>query len=223
MGMGFSKAGLKPALKAVAVLGPALLILYIIIGAVRSGFSAEQSLIERLTAATEILEDREDGWGALGDSYSAKTFGGPWSRLAEGSSHLVVDHIYNTNDFVEFEDFHRLYQDIFPRFINPNRSVDNYGSVVLNKEFDVTYNENTASPLTTVASSYRRWGIPGILTIGIVLGFILTLWNRLLFGLKTLWIRNLLLCMLTYFCLRLYVKEVVALGNAIFIKCLGTS
>jgi len=207
-GIGLSQAGLKTAFRTGAVIIPLLGSIYIILGFLRQDFS-EQTLNERLTSAQEFV-DSDDAF-----TQDAETAGGPWGRVAEAGTHIVIDHIHRTGDYEGFNDFSRIYEDILPRFINPNRNVDNYGSVVLNEEYDITYSDATAAPLTTIAGAYRRWGPWGILIVGFFIGIILTLWNKFILRINPSWLRNLILCILTYYALRLYTKEVVALGNAL--------
>ncbi len=207
-GVGLSQAGFKVAFRTGVAIFPLLAGIYIILGFLRQDFS-EQTLTERLTSAQEFIDSEDDF------IQNSEHMGGPWGRVTEAGTHIVIDHIHRTKDFEGFNDFSRIYEDILPRFINPNRKVDNYGAVVLNKEYDITYSETTASPLTTIAGAYRRWGPWGILIVGFFIGIMLTLWNRFLLRINPSWLRNLILCILTYYSLRLYTKEVVALGNAL--------
>jgi hypothetical protein len=215
VGIGLSKAGPSVAFQTGAIIVPFLAVVYIILGFLRQDFS-EQTLTERFMSAVEFT-DFEDSL-----TENTEAVGGPWSRLAEAGTHIVIDHIHRTRGFEGFRDFERIYQDILPRFINPSRNVHNYGGVVLQKEYDLTYTEFTASPLTTIAGAYRRWGVWGIFVVGFFIGIILTLWSKFCQRIKPVWLRNLILCILTYYSFRLYTKEVVALGNALTYSMLRT-
>lgn len=208
----FSSIGWRSLAKLLVWALPVCVAIMLVLGMVReSSAFAGGSVADKLAAIVQVSSQGSSQSAADQDPYYLF-----FSRVFEPSAQVVIDEDTDTDMRLGWINFNRLSLLFVPQFLYPSKVPVQDSWERLVKFHGFAFSEYTSSPLTFLADSYERFGIPGVIGFHIAAGMILVLVGRLVLMVKWQLLGVLLLVCFAKGALRLYVTAVLEFVSVVF-------
>lgn len=193
---------------------PPFILTMVIIGRVRdpSLTFAGGSISDKIFAIEQVVT----GTAQYSDNNDSDPYYLVFSRIFEPSAQVVIDKAYLNGPSFGWANFDRLPYTFVPQFLYPGKLPlnDGWERLVLYHG----YNDSTfaSCPMTIIADTYERFGIPGVLGFHIVIGIVLVFLNRLVLLLQWKLLAVLLIVCFAKASLRIYAESFLGFVSATF-------